>query len=360
MQPATSLYLDAVRFLAATAVFLSHASYAKWTGGFLWQLQPLGPRAVDIFFVLSGFVIAYVTDGREADAKTYASSRAARIYSVAIPALILTAVLNVIGQSIDPAPYVSANRPGHSLSIESFLASVTFTSEIWNLHLVFGTNEPYWSLGFEIWYYVIFGLFVFLPGRWGWVGAIAALAVAGPKVAILFPLWLLGVGCYFFTKKIVLPNWLGGMLFAGSIIGFGVYMRFLVHDDAVAPFYPLSFGYGRLSSYIDNYAAGFLFCMNLIGFNACAGIAAPFISLFSKQIRWLAGATFSMYLFHQPILEFLVAILPFPPSSVAVRAAVFIGTPIIVFALAEVTERQKKRWRDAIAWLSEKVAFRAA
>lgn len=56
-----------------------------------------GVQAVDAFFVLSGFVIAHVSAVKERDARTYFISRAARIYSVAIPAIILTSILDAIG-----------------------------------------------------------------------------------------------------------------------------------------------------------------------------------------------------------------------------------------------------------------------
>ena len=62
MTKALSLYLDALRFGAAFTVFLSH--YGKFNGGLFWQIQPYGVTAVIVFFVLSGFVIAWVTEAR--------------------------------------------------------------------------------------------------------------------------------------------------------------------------------------------------------------------------------------------------------------------------------------------------------
>ena len=64
MTPSLSLFLDLVRVLAAFAVFLSHASWHDHTGGLMWQLGGIGREAVDVFFVLSGFVIAHAA-GRE-------------------------------------------------------------------------------------------------------------------------------------------------------------------------------------------------------------------------------------------------------------------------------------------------------
>lgn len=349
MKKATSLYLDFVRFFAAAMVFLTHASYSKWSGGFLWQFQGLGPRAVDVFFVLSGFVIAFVTDGREADVRTYACSRLARIYSVAFPALILTLLFNTIGQSLDKAPYVSANDPGHAISLWAFAANLTFVNEVWNQHVVFGTNEPYWSLGFEVWYYIIFGLFLFGPRRWRWLCGLGALAVAGPKIVILFPLWLLGAWCYLIVKTKQPPRWLGIASYVGSLLGFALYLKFFSHDGAQA-FDPLTFDADRFSVYLDNYATGLLFALHLIGFDSFGEALRPVLDRYAKPIRWVAGATFSLYLFHQPIIELLVAICRFPPASLKMRIIVFLGTPLIVLLLAELTERRKEAWRRLFSW----------
>ena len=105
MNRETSIYLDLIRFTAAVFVFLTHASREQSSGGFLWQLQ-FGREAVDVFFVLSGFVIAHVVETRERSALAYAVARAARLYSVALPALALTFLLDRIGQPLRPENYV--------------------------------------------------------------------------------------------------------------------------------------------------------------------------------------------------------------------------------------------------------------
>ena len=91
-----SIYLDLVRFLAALMVFVVHANYERFTGGLplLWHFKDLGNDAVMVFFVLSGFVIAYVAAHKERTIEEYAASRFARLYSVVVPALILTMLLD--------------------------------------------------------------------------------------------------------------------------------------------------------------------------------------------------------------------------------------------------------------------------
>ena len=105
MNKETSIYLDAVRFIAALAVFFSHVGARIYSGGFLWQANSAGTPAVVIFFVLSGFVIGYVSGRRETSGSAYFVARAARLYSVVIPTLLLTAGLDWAGAYADPAAY---------------------------------------------------------------------------------------------------------------------------------------------------------------------------------------------------------------------------------------------------------------
>lgn len=58
--------------------------------------------------MLSGFVIAYVTDQRETSAATYTISRLARVYSVSLPAMIATFTLDTIGRTLRPDLYSEA------------------------------------------------------------------------------------------------------------------------------------------------------------------------------------------------------------------------------------------------------------
>ena len=174
MTQALSLYLDALRFGAAFTVFVSHWAGARYSGGLFWQLMGYGRTAVIVFFVLSGFVIAWVTETRERSFEDYAFSRIARLYSVIVPAFLLTAVLDRLATAIDPQLY----GPEVSLGpVERFLGyalSLVFLGESWGLTMLPGFNVPFWSLNYEAWYYVLFGAALFLRGRRRTVAVIAA------------------------------------------------------------------------------------------------------------------------------------------------------------------------------------------
>ena len=52
-----------------------------------------------VFFVLSGYVVAFVSDKNEKHLADFILSRAVRILSVSIPALLLTLLLSILFSS---------------------------------------------------------------------------------------------------------------------------------------------------------------------------------------------------------------------------------------------------------------------
>src|SRR5215469_6091581 len=162
MTNALSLYLDGLRFGAAFMVFLAHYSVHRISGGFFWPSFAYGRIAVLVFFVLSGFVIAWVTETRERSLEDFALSRAARLYSVIIPAFVITAAIDYFGRAVDPKLYgLIWSRSGEH-PILGFALSAVFLGQSWAVDTLPGLNVPYWSLNYEAWYYVLFGAIVFL------------------------------------------------------------------------------------------------------------------------------------------------------------------------------------------------------
>jgi len=197
MNKPTSIYLDLIRFFAAATVFIVHANYDRFTGGLsvLWRMANLGNDAVMVFFVLSGFVIAYVADQKEKTVKQYFISRFARLYSVAVPALVLTVVLDYIGSRVNYSVcsgwWFQTDNP-----VWRLLANFLFINELWFSSVRPFSNGPFWSLGYEFWYYVIFASAYYIqsPRRYFLIAAVCLLV--GPKILILFPIWVLGVTVY--------------------------------------------------------------------------------------------------------------------------------------------------------------------
>jgi peptidoglycan/LPS O-acetylase OafA/YrhL len=335
----TSIYLDVIRPIAAFVVLLSHLSFPNLSGQ-MTSLSGSGVQAVSVFFVLSGFVIASVCEGRERDARSYFASRALRIYSVALPAIAATVCLDCVGIRADPEVYVGPFQPvGPGL----LLRSVSFTGEQWWAHRFPGSNGPYWSLGFEVWYYIAFGAMMFAPARWK-IGLVSlVLLFIGPKVAILFPLWLMGVGLYKYCTSLpkVKNRALGWSLYLLSMIAIAVYQY--VPQPQTQPFMNITYD-GYLWCVAQNYFIGAVFCAHIIGFVIISNAFSRVLGSIEPAVRWVAGATFSIYLVHLPILYFLTAALPMPKHQAASTAALIALTVLACFVFAELFERRNRSW----------------
>lgn len=349
MNRQTSVYLDLVRFMAAITVFFAHLGGQRLTGGLFWQVGPYGNEAVDIFFVLSGFVIAYVSDRSETDLGNYAVARLARVYSVALPALVVTFSLDALGRWLRADLYSSAWGYVADGQAAQFFSSLFFVNRLWWSDIKQGSNIPYWSLSYEIWYYIIFAAAFFAPHGRKMIATLAAICIAGPCIVVLFPLWLMGVGCYHIGKRYRIGTVFGSVLCLGPIVLWLAYefasWRWNLRLDHQVP----ARWFDR-EQLVQDYLVAPLFAVHLAGFNAISHHFS-LLNRFAKAIRWAAGATFTIYLFHLPVAQFLAAIDPWPASSWQTRIALMGGTLGMMFLIAEATERRKDWWRNVFASL---------
>jgi peptidoglycan/LPS O-acetylase OafA/YrhL len=358
---ATSIYLDLVRFLAAVVVLVTHLAYSRFTGGLLGGWRTYGNDAVMIFFVLSGYVIAHTVTSRDGDFRGYLTNRLARLYSVALPAIVLTIVLDQVGRALDPAMYdgfwYQASDP-----LWRVLRAVSFTNELWLDSVRLFTNGPYWSLGYEFWYYMIFAAACFLRGaRRNWTLAGLALLV-GPKILLLLPVWLLGVWVHRVNARGGVGRALGWSLFAGSFTLYALF-RALGCRDALLAWTWTQLGRGFVEAelmwsneFLAAYAIGALVAANFIGVNAIAADLAPLLARHERRIRDWAGYTFSIYLFHYPILQFLAAVLPIEPRAWWNAALLFVLTLLACRLLGNYTEQRKDLARALATRIAERIA----
>ena len=149
-----------------------------------------------LFFVLSGFVIAFSADTKDRTWKRFAFNRASRLCSVALPAIVLTLLFDSLGSSADRSVY----EGWWSSPISPVLAapvSMLFANEWGPLGVRIGTNGPYWSLSYEAAYYVLFGCAFYLCGMPRGLLLIAGSTLFGLQVLLLLPAWVLGAVVYF-------------------------------------------------------------------------------------------------------------------------------------------------------------------
>ena len=342
-----SIYLDLLRFTAAIVVFLGHTGTMRISGGLGYQFTGYGQIAVDVFFAMSGFVIGYAADTRERNAASYAVNRAARVFSVAIPALAFGMVLDRIGHAAQPelyqkiATFSTQGMPGQ------LAVNLLFLGQVWFNAIMPGSNLPYWSLGYEVWYYAIFGMAAYAAPAWRWPCVAMLLLLAGPKVALYFPLWLIGLAAYHICKRGPVGPLTGGLFavlpVAALLLSHGAGQR------GWWPYQAFVADWSVVSDLWRDYLAALLVAMNMIGVHALGARAPTMLDRIAPPIRWAAGATFTFYLFHMPLLNATVALMPWPHDSWQVRTILFLGIPPLLFLLAEVTERRRDAWRRLFA-----------
>src|SRR5438445_9220167 len=93
--------------------------------------------------------------------------------------------------------------------------------------------------------------------------------------------------------------------------------------------------FGMAYYFASDYAVGVLVALTFWGFRMCEHRIALLFDRLKAPIRFLASFTFSLYLFHVPIIDFLVRIFGKGNYLTPVTAVV------IIFAFGAVTERKK-------------------
>ncbi|APO54045.1 acyltransferase family protein [Bradyrhizobium diazoefficiens] len=203
----TSTLLDLLRALAAQMVCVGHTWNLTFTffGGATQTLIP--DIGVLLFFVLSGFVIAFTlherTKADDYSLLNYAVERFARIYSAYAPALILIAVLDYSAWALG----VERFRLDSAASFLKNLVMLQGYPGRWGGD-TFGSAGQLSTLAIEFHiYFFVGGLFFFCKGRDQIAGLVLAIATATvplfhfaerPDASHgLFVLWLLGFGGYF-------------------------------------------------------------------------------------------------------------------------------------------------------------------
>lgn len=152
--------IDLIRFAAAMMVCLGHAE--SMYGGGLTSPPPqwMQQAGVNVFFLLSGYLISQTLNRRLDDPtstfRDYAIDRWSRIYSAFLPALLLVAMIDWHAIDLGRA---------HSETVERFTLR-TFAANLFMLQapdtsLPFGSAAPFWTVAIEFWIYMFVGLVAF-------------------------------------------------------------------------------------------------------------------------------------------------------------------------------------------------------
>lgn len=330
--PSLSIYLDLVRFLAAVCVVFYHGwpvlfpdSHIKWPGH----------EAVVVFFVLSGYVIAHAATRPGVTVSTYVSHRVARIVPVAWLALILGLLLSM---------YLLPKSQWSALAFPS-LVNAFFVGQSGWAFLNAPLNPPYWSLNYEVWYYIIFGCWLFAPLKWRNVLTILAILIAGPKILLLFPIWLYGVWLYHRMPVMKVKTAMLVFLVTLTLGALGTWMNLSdILRTALYAAFPPAWRLHFSTQFLYDLLLGVVVTFNFASVAALAStVGVP--KLAARVIRLVAGYTFSLYVFHSLLIELFDKV--FHITNPWLFFAMMIP-PVVL--LGQLTEQRTAWFRARLSW----------
>lgn len=357
-------YVDLIRGLSALTVLICHYRWLfardvnDWRADaplplydWLWPIYEHGGIAVQMFWLLSGFVfcVAYGAKGRDISAREFWVHRVARLYPLHLATLVLVAALEAISLIVHGRLTIEPN-----FDIPHFVAQLFFASNWFTMEPSF--NGPIWSVSIEV---LIYFLFLFYMKRAGlslaWAIGMAALAFsidlstnspiaqcatlffAGVAIGILTPLVQRRLG-----RKLLFLSLAGlacviGLGFAVALAGHGIHVE-------------------RIMIYVGTTA-----------------LLAVFLSFdlhlrpLSPRFYWIGAITYAVYLLHMPMIIAVKIIVPDPPGlssplTLVAYVAVVILASLFVYRRFELPAQRyvRQRWAASPKAPSARLAEQAA
>ena len=328
--------LDGLRAVAVLSVIAFHLSSKILPGGYL---------GVDIFFVLSGYLITNVI-WREALNKQFSIARfyERRIRRI-LPALLS---LLIVVSALAILLLLPIDLKGYAHSV---LASLSFVANIYfwrdtNYFAQIAQNKPLlhvWSLGVEEQFYIIFPLLVVLCIRWR-RSAMLPISVALVLLSLLVNIvairsnvsgaafyllptraWELGAGACLALAPLgrVANPWIRHIL--GLVAGTLIVASLCLKDITLGGMVPDAF-WVVIGATLAIY----------LGTNASSWLT---VALSTNVLVWIGLISYSLYLWHWPIFVFSHYYLV-QPSLTPVQAAIAVA---LTFVLATLSWRYIER-----------------
>lgn len=301
--------LEGLRGVAVFLVFLVHYcgqvvaylpadSIAARISNCLYNIGPIG---VDLFFVLSGYLIYGTLVKKEVPFSKYIVKRIRRIYPTFLFVLAIYVLLSILIPSENKFPAGWANQTIY------LVQNVLLLPGIFDIPPIITVS---WSLSYELFYYLLIPLIIAVLSlrKWNWqrrvVFFLAASAVGftyfyffpGPARLLMFVsgIVLFDVASYGKTK---IPDFSGLAAFLTALIAATIIFSFHIQE---------------LWLYLTLYVLFFLFVLEaLLNQNGSARV----LSL--TPLRWLGNISYSYYLIHGLTLKaaFLLLKKFLPPDG---------------------------------------------
>jgi exopolysaccharide production protein ExoZ len=300
--------LQAGRALAALAVVFHHASGpARETGQMsIATIGAHGYLGVDFFFVLSGFIIYYISADKQPGSEwvsEYFRSRFVRIFVPYLPVGIGMALLYMVFPAFS-----------HTARQWDWFATVTLLPGAHDTALIVA-----WTLRHELVFYAIFALAFILRSPFVGVGTWAAFTVAVNAIGT-------PTGAADYVFGLVNVEFLFGMVAAWAVISGRL-------NRTILP------GFVALAAYLAFGAAPELRILFAL---ALALWLVPLVRLeISGRLKIAGGvvllgdASYSIYLVHLPVAVLIGRIFGGAPAAIPLGAACGVGAGLLYYAAWE-------------------------
>jgi peptidoglycan/LPS O-acetylase OafA/YrhL len=298
--------VDSLRGIAVFAVVWFHLTNGNrlLPPSWLRTSGQLGWLGVDIFFVISGFVIPhalYRADYRLKDCGRFLLRRAARLE----PPYLVSIVL-LVGLA-----FISARLPGFrgqppSYSVPQLLSHIPYLTALFGFTWI---NIVYWSLALELQYYLLMGL---------WFPLIAHSRIGIRMLTIL----LFEILAFLVPNELIVLRWM-------PLFTLGILTFFLRHGMLGVRWY--------VASIIAATACVVaIFGADVAVVASATSLLIAFVNINAAPLLFLGSISYSLYLIHVPIGGRLInAMVRFPlgPMLTASITVAVLGVSILAAQL---------------------------
>lgn len=358
----TSVLLDVLRLASAIVIAAVHLTQSYFSLG--WRdLTEDGRPALVMLFLLSGLVIRYVTVIRRGRMTDFWVDRISRVYSVAVPALVFTIIASYIAMRVSPAYYihnwgVNSSRPLFRIGI-----NLIFMAQSWNLTFYPFANTPFWTLSYEVFYYIFYAVTFYLGGirRSFWL--VIAAVLAGQHILVLLPLWLLGCAAHDIYQRarnpkisfrilnlLFLSLAVIGWFLMSALLTLFIYLKgfvtrfFWMHHHA-----PINLHWAYFY-YVEGVPTVFGLLWLMLVFER---LKIEEKASWVKWVRLFSEATFPLYLLHFPLYVLIVAMFP----NVRANAWLRLGMLVLCIAMSTLLAKPTVLFKNSLRDLLRKYVF---
>ena len=336
-----SLGLDLIRAIASQIVVIGHG--ISFFGIFKMLHAPNFPWmqniAVVVFFILSGFVITYSalikTKNGSYSFFDFFADRASRIFSAYLVALVFVLVIDLLSMSINDAAYAYSN----AFNISTF-ASNLFMLQDYPLHnfigvsifnaTSFGSARVFWTISIEWWIYMFFGVLFFCLYKNEKISI---------NKSILFVISYIVVSWYLYDSR-------GGNLSIFWTCGMICFLMYKKYKDNVTGLFAnvlvllsslstcISIQYSVVNAY--NLMFAMALSLSIVSFINCTNYLS--MHKIGRAIEFTAGYSFTLYLVHYSIMDFMARHIPLKNGYAAFVCA-FLISNAVAFCISRFSER---------------------